>query len=158
MFSCQFFKNSKNTFFTEHLWTTEIPTATLQEHLLSENWLWYALSSVEIFCQNFRESQVEQPKQLLHLKKSLAVKFLRLSVQFGFLESISHNPMFSNHSLKKEAGMKFCMHIWLHICQHSYFPFFSNFFFQIILILGYFFFYLFRLCTLIISLLNSSKQ
>ena len=42
---------------------------------------------------NFREPQVEQPKQLLHLKKPLTVKFLRLSVQFGLLELISHNPM-----------------------------------------------------------------
>ena len=39
---------------------------------------------------NFREPQVEQPKQLLHLKKPLNVKFLRLSVQFGLLEPISH--------------------------------------------------------------------
>ena len=42
---------------------------------------------------NFREPQVEQPKQLLHLKRPLTVKFLRLSVQFGLLELISHNPM-----------------------------------------------------------------
>ena len=42
---------------------------------------------------NFREPQVEQPKPLLHLKKPLTVKFLRLSVQFGLLELISHNPM-----------------------------------------------------------------
>ena len=42
---------------------------------------------------NFRESQVEQLKQLLHLKKSLTVKFIRLSMQFGLLELISHNPM-----------------------------------------------------------------
>ena len=43
---------------------------------------------------NFREHQVELPKQLLHLKKPLTVKLIRLSVQFGFLELISHNPMF----------------------------------------------------------------
>ena len=42
---------------------------------------------------NFREPQVEQPKQLLHLKKPLTAKFLRLSVQFGPLELISHNLM-----------------------------------------------------------------
>ena len=42
---------------------------------------------------NFREPQVEQPKQLIHLKKPLTVKFLRLSVQFGLLELISHNPI-----------------------------------------------------------------
>ena len=42
---------------------------------------------------NFREPQVEQPKQLLHLKRPLTVKFLRLSVQFGLLELISHNLM-----------------------------------------------------------------
>ena len=41
---------------------------------------------------NFRETQVEQPKQFLHLKKPLTVKILRLSVQFGLLELISHNP------------------------------------------------------------------
>ena len=42
---------------------------------------------------NFREPQVEQLKQLLHLKKPLTVKFLRLSVQFGLPELISHNSM-----------------------------------------------------------------
>ena len=42
---------------------------------------------------NFRKPQVEQPKQLLHLKKPLTVKFLRLSVQFRLLELISQNPM-----------------------------------------------------------------
>ena len=34
---------------------------------------------------NFRETQVEQPKQFLHLKKPLTVKFLRLPVQFVLL-------------------------------------------------------------------------
>ena len=42
---------------------------------------------------NFREPQVEQPKQLLHSKKPQTVKFLRLLVQFGLLELISHNSM-----------------------------------------------------------------
>ena len=42
---------------------------------------------------NFRETLVEQPKQLLHLKKALTVKLLRLLVQLGLLELISHNPM-----------------------------------------------------------------
>ena len=42
---------------------------------------------------NFREPQVEQPKELLHLKKPLTVKFLRLSMQFGLLELISHNSI-----------------------------------------------------------------
>ena len=49
------------------------------------------------------------------------------------------------------------MHIWLHIWQHNYFPFFSKFFIEIIFILSYYFFCLFRLCTVIISFLNSSK-
>ena len=46
----------------------------------------YHLSNI---LSNFQKSQVEQPKQLLHLKKPLNVKFLRLSVQFGLLEPIS---------------------------------------------------------------------
>ena len=41
---------------------------------------------------NFREPQVEQPKQFLHLKKP-TVKFFMLSVQFELLELISHNAM-----------------------------------------------------------------
>ena len=114
----------------------------------------YCLSK---YLSNFREPQVEQPKHLLHLKKWLTIKFLRLSVQFGLLELISHNPCFSNNSFKKDAGMKLRIHFWLHIWQHNYFPFFSKFLFQIIFILSYYFFYLFRLYTVIVSFLNSSK-
>ena len=39
--------------------------------------------------------------------------------------------------------------VWLHIWQHNYFSYFSEFFFQIIFILSNYFFYLFRLCTVI---------
>ena len=61
---------------------------------------------------NFQEPQVEQPKQLLPLTR----KLLGLLVQFGLLELIAgFCTWFSNHSLKKEAGMKFRMNIWIHI-------------------------------------------
>ena len=56
----------------------------------------YTLVSIIVYwniLSDFEEPQVEQPKQLLHLKKPLTIKFLRLSLQFGFLELISHNPM-----------------------------------------------------------------
>ena len=105
-FSCEFCESSKNTFFTEHdcfraLWrlATENPYRSA--------WKTFAVGkSVSIIvCRNilsnFREHQVEQPKQLLHLKKPLTVKLIRLSVQFGFLELISHNPMFFLPFIKK---------------------------------------------------------
>ena len=53
---------------------------------------------------NFWEPQVELSKQLLHLKKPLTVKFLRLSVQFGSLNWFLIIPCFSNHSFKKRSA------------------------------------------------------
>ena len=76
--SCGIYEISKNN------WTTAsvlygisrlgTPTAELQKHLLFENRLLQTLSSIEIFYQ-------------------ISQKFLMLSVQFGLLELISHNPM-----------------------------------------------------------------
>ena len=65
--------------------------------------------SIEIFYQISENPRVEQPKQLLYLKKPQTVKFLRLLVHIGLLKLISHYSMLYEPFIK-EAGMKFCMH------------------------------------------------
>ena len=59
--------------------------------------------SIEIFYQISENPRVEQPKQLLYLKKPQTVKFLRLLVHIGLLKLISHYSMLFE-PLIKEAG------------------------------------------------------
>ena len=102
MFSCEFCEISKKTLFTE------ISGRLLLCFMTFSDWEFLPQRFKNICCckidcgniivyqkilSNFRKPHVEQPKQLLHLKKPVTVKFLMLPVQFGLLELISHNHM-----------------------------------------------------------------
>ena len=92
VFSCEFCEISKKTFFTEHSGRLLLCFIAFSDRELyvsaSKPIAVRKSTAVSIIVyrnilSNFREPQVEQPKQLLPLKKPLTVKFLRLLVEFG---------------------------------------------------------------------------
>ena len=102
-FSVDFAKFVRTRFFIEHLCTTVSVLYGVYRLVIRNASRMFAAGKSAVvsiivyrnILSIFRESRVEQPKQLPHIKKPLTIKFLGLPVQFGLLELISRNPLFS---------------------------------------------------------------